>query len=497
MTAHLLDVRGLCKRFPGVQALQDVSLHVDGGEVLAVVGENGAGKSTLMKIVAGIESPDSGQLFFDGRELHLQAAADALARGIVLIHQELNLAGSMTVAANLFLGRERLWAGALLDRRRMAAAGRQLLRQVGLDTSLNRRVGELPLGQQQLIEIARALDSQARLLIMDEPTSSLTPAETERLFAVMAALRRSGVAMIYISHRLAEVAKVADRVVVLRDGANVGELTGKQVTQDAMIHLMLGRNLSALPAKERDDRCCTRRLELRGVRHPGSPLTGVNLHVDAGEVVGLAGLVGAGQTALAETIFGMRKLIAGEVRIDGQLMNARRPSDAIAHGVLLVPEDRRHCGLWLDASVQGNIGIASLDRLHRFRLVARRDEAALAEQLIESLRIKTPSRRQPVGLLSGGNQQKVVFARWLARQPKLLMLDEPTRGVDVGAREEIYALLGRLTKEAVSLLVISSDVDELFRLCDRIIVVNRGRLAGELSRDQFDEVAIRRLATGN
>ncbi len=497
MPDHLLEVRNLGKRFPGVQALHSVSLHVDGGEVLAVVGENGAGKSTLMKILAGIYTQDAGEISLDGTTVQLFDVRDALARGIVLIHQELNLAGTLSVLANLFLGRERLRAGMFLDRRQMAKEGQRLLARVGLDVLLHRPVNELSLGQQQLIEIARALDSNARVLIMDEPTSSLTQTETDRLFAVIADLKRSGVAVLYISHRLAEVKSIADRVTVLRDGRNAGELCRSDVCHDAIVRLMIGRDLrKALVRADNETRRGVTRLELRGVKYEGGPTTAVSLQARAGEIVGLAGLVGAGRTELAEAMFGLRRISAGSIMIDGEVADIRHPRDAISIGLLLAPEDRRQFGLILGDAVQGNLGLPNLDRLNTMGLIARRREAVMADDSITTLRIKTPSRRQPVGLLSGGNQQKVVFGKWLARGPKVFVLDEPTRGVDVGARGEIYALMNDLAKNGVALLMISSDMEELLGVCDRIVVMHQGRLSGELTRVQFSEEAVMRLATG-
>jgi ribose transport system ATP-binding protein len=495
---HLLEVRQIGKRFSGVQALDGVSMHVDAGEVLAIVGENGAGKSTLMKILAGIYQPDSGTLFLDGQSLQLGGVRDALSRGIVLIHQELNLAGTLSVAANLFLGSERLRAGVFLDRRMMAREGQRLLFRVGLDVPLHRRVSELSLGQQQLVEIARALDSNARLLIMDEPTSSLSQAESERLFAVIGELKRAGVAVVYISHRLAEVKAVADRVTVLRDGRNAGDLARNDITHDAIVRLMVGRDLQpGLGRRAAASSNPPARLELRGVQYLGGPPTPVSFTVRGGEIVGLAGLVGAGRTELCEAIFGLRRIVAGSVAIDGIVAEVRHPRDAIRRGLLLVPEDRRHFGLILGDSVQRNLSLPNLDRLSQCRIISRRRDMALANDSIATLRIKTPSRRQPVGLLSGGNQQKVVFGKWLAREPKMFILDEPTRGVDVGARGEIYTLMDDLAAKGVGLLMISSDMEELLRVCDRILVMHQGGIAGELLRSQFSEQAVMRLATGS
>jgi ribose transport system ATP-binding protein len=492
----LLEAVGITKRFPGVQALDGVSLSVRRGEVLAVIGENGAGKSTLMKVLAGIYAPDAGQLRLEGVPLRLASVREALARGIVLIHQELNLADNLDVAANLFLGRELLQGGWLgwLDRPVMNQQARRLLDRVGLPVSPAARVGDLPLGQRQLVEIARALALDARILIMDEPTSSLTQRETDRLFEVIADLKRAGVTMVYISHRLAEVRQIADRVVVLRDGRNSGTLDRAELTHDAMVRLMVGRDVRQFYRRQHAPANAIR-LEVRQLVFAGSraPFSFV---VRAGEVVSLAGLVGAGRTELAEALFGLRPISGGSIQLDGQELCPRRPAQAIAAGLLLAPEDRRLCGLVLEDSVQHNLALPNLDQLSRLRLVSPGRERQLARDLCHRLRVRTPRLDQPVGLLSGGNQQKVVLGKWLARRPRLLILDEPTRGVDIGARSEIYALIDQLAGSGVAILLISSDLEEVLGISDRVLVLHQGRLAGELSRPDLSEEAIMTLATG-
>jgi ribose transport system ATP-binding protein len=494
-----LEVREVSKRFPGVQALDRVSLRVHRGEVLAVVGENGAGKSTLMKILAGIYQPDGGAVRLDGQPVTFDGVAAALRRGISLIHQELNLAENLSVADNLFLGREATWGGPLrlLDRRRMAPAVARLLARVGLSCSPGTRVGVLAPGQRQLVEIARALALDVRALIMDEPTSSLTQRETDRLLEVIADLKRSGEAVVYISHRLAEVRRVADRVAVLRDGRNAGELVGDGITHDAMVRLMVGRELQQFYRREhRRAGGSPARLEVCDLRYVGGPAAPVSFAVCAGEIVGMAGLVGAGRTELAEALFGVRVATSGEVRLDGKAVTIRHPQEAVAAGLLLVPEDRRRHGLVLEDSVAHNLALPNLDRLSFLRWVAAGRERALARQTCERLRVRTPDVRQPVGLLSGGNQQKVVLGKWLVRGPRVLVLDEPTRGVDVGAKSEIYALMDRLAADGIAVLMISSDLEEVLGVSDRVLVLHEGRLAGELTRSQLSEEAVMRLATG-
>jgi ribose transport system ATP-binding protein len=483
-----------------VQALDGVSLSVRAGEVLAVIGENGAGKSTLMKILAGNQAPDAGELLLDGARVQFAGVADALGRGIVLIHQELNLADNLSVAANLFLGREPLRVGWLgwPDRRAMGEQARRVLGRVGLDLLPDRRVGDLSLGQRQMVEIARALSQAARVIIMDEPTSSLTQRETDRLFGVIADLKRQGVAVVYISHRLAEVERIADRVVALRDGRLSGELSRAEIGHRRMVELMVGRDLKQFfhrtHAAAGPDRPV--RLEVRGLRYAGGPATPVSFQLRAGEIVGLAGLVGAGRTELSEALFGLRPVTGGQVLLDGRPVSLRSPPEAIAAGLLLAPEDRRLHGLVLELSVQHNLGLANLDRISRLALVVPGREAALARKQVERLRVRTPRLGQPVGLLSGGNQQKVVLGKWLARQPRVLILDEPTRGVDVGAKSEIYALMDELAGAGIAILMISSDLEEILGMSDRVLVLHEGRLAGELPRASLSEEAVMHLATG-
>jgi ribose transport system ATP-binding protein len=496
----LLEVQEVSKHFPGVQALARVSLRLYAGEVLAVVGENGAGKSTLMKIMAGVYQADGGTVLFEGKPIRLANVNDALRHGINLIHQELNLAENLSVAANLFLGRESLWGGwlRLLDQKRMFQQARSLMDRVGLECEPGTRVGDLPPGQRQLVEIAHALALSSRVLIMDEPTSSLTQRETDRLFEVVAQLKRSGVAVVHISHRLAEVQQIADRVVVLRDGRNAGELSRGAITHDALVRLMVGREPSQFFQKQHAAAPATgpSRLEVRGLCYAGGPGIPITLTVRAGEIVGMSGLVGAGRTELAEALFGIRPIMRGEVHLDGGPLRIRNPREAIAAGLVLAPEDRRYHGLVLEQSVQHNIGLPNLDRLSFLRLVAQGREMTMARDACQRLRVRTPGLGQTVGLLSGGNQQKVVLGKWLARDPRVLIFDEPTRGIDVGAKSEIYALMDQLAGQGVAILMISSDLEEVLGMSDRVVVMHQGRVAGELTRAELSEEAIMTLATG-
>lgn len=492
----LLQARCISKAFPGVKALADVHLDVAAGEVVAVIGENGAGKSTLMKILAGIYSPDEGEILIDGKAVSFTGVKQAEEQGIVLIHQELNLAEHLDVAANVFLGREPTWAGLL--RRRIYPEAEAITRRLGLKVSPRTRVADLTPGQQQLVEIGRALSQKSRVLILDEPTSSLTLAETDRLFEVLKQLKTDGISLVYISHRLKEVDQIADRVVALRDGRNAGKLSRQEINHDNMVKLMVGRELKQFYQRTGvADAGGTQvpALEVRELRWSASQPP-ISFKLYPREIVGMAGLVGSGRTELAETIFGIRPRISGEVLIDGRPVPPRQPGQAIAAGIFLVPEDRRSQGLILTDSIKRNISLPSLDLVSLFGIVRRGGERELAERLSERLHVRTTGVDKDVGLLSGGNQQKVVLAKWLARQGRVLIFDEPTRGVDVGAKKEIYALMDQIASSGLAILMISSDLEEVLGISDRVLVMHEWALAGEVPRAQLSEVAVMSLATG-
>ncbi len=491
----LLEVRQVSKRFPGVLALNQVHLNLFPGEVLALVGENGAGKSTLMRILAGEVPPDSGQIFLDGKVVSVDSVNTASRLGIALIHQELNLSDNLDIGANIFLGREPLRLG-LLNRRRIYRDSRAVMRKVGLTGSPAERVGSLSIGQQQLVEIARALSLRARILIMDEPTSSLSQHETDQLFRVVRELRAEGVAVLYISHRLGEVKKLADRVVVLRDGMNAGELSSEEIDHDRMVKLMVGRDVSQFYHRipHRPGRPL---LEARNLRSPAHPRHELSLSIQAGEIVGLAGLIGSGRTEMLNLLFGIDRPLAGRVLVQGQPLQLGRPFDAIQAGVALVPEDRKQQGLILAMALRQNLSLAGL-RANRLSggLINRSQERQLAMEMIERLQIKTPGLDEIVEYLSGGTQQKVVLAKWLSLKPKVLLMDEPTRGIDVGAKEEIYRLMEELAEDGVAILFSSSEMEEILGMPHRLLVMHEGRISGELKRDEFSEEAVMQLATG-
>ena len=488
----LLEVRGLCKSFPGVRALRDVGLTLGRGEVLAVIGENGAGKSTLMKILAGVQEPDSGEILVNGASVRFPNVRAAEHAGIALIHQELNLADNLDIASNLFLGREPQRFG-FVDRRRLYADSLGLLAQVGLDSAPRTLVSALSPGRQQLVEIAKALGTNARVLIMDEPTSSLSQHETEQLYRVVKDVRARGISVIYISHRLGEVQELADRVVVLRDGANAGELQRDEITHDAMVRLMVGRDLG------RHDRTArgggTPVLEARGLRTGAHPRKPLDFSICPGEIVGIAGLVGSGRTEMLQVLFGIEPAAGGEIRMNGKPVRIASPLDAISAGMALVPEDRKQQGVILEMAVGQNTTLASLRRDARAGFLNRKREGEIAVEMTARLGVKTPSLSQFVKFLSGGNQQKVALAKWLALEPRVLLLDEPTRGIDIGAKQEIYRLMEDLAGRGVAILFVSSEMEEVLRMSDRTLVMHDGRITGELHRGELSEEAIMRLAT--
>ena len=486
---------GISKRFPGVTALDTVDLDIARGEVVALVGENGAGKSTLMKILAGIHQPDSGTIQMDGRPVVIRSPREAAQQGIGIIHQELEIIDSLDVAANVYLGREPTCFGPLrlIDRRRIEADTEAVLARLDLRLSPRTLLRDLSTAHKQMVEIARAISLNANVLIMDEPTSSLTLAETEQLFKVVKDLRKEGVSIIYISHRLSEVKELADRVVVLRDGKNAGTLSRDEISHDRMVRLMVGRDLQNFYTHHEssaEDVC----FEVKEIRTRRYPKCDVSLAVRRGEILGLAGLVGAGRSELAAAIFGVDRPLSGSVAIDGETIPIQSPRDAIRRGIYLIPEDRRNCGLITEMTVRENITLPALDRYSAAGLIQHVSEDAIARKMCDELKIKTPSVETTVSNLSGGNQQKVVLAKWLSLGPKVILFDEPTRGIDVGAKAEIYQLMRRLADQGVAILMISSDMEEILGNSDRVAVMHEGRISGVLDRAECSQEAIMRLA---
>lgn len=495
-TGPVLEARNIRKRFPGVLALDDVSIAVFPGEVLAVVGENGAGKSTLMKILSGALQPDEGQILLDGRPVQLADPRQALELGIAIIYQELSVIDNLTIGENVLLGRlpHRPGLPIAVDWPEVWRRTAALLERVGAPLDPRTPVARLSVAQKQMVEIARALSQNVRVLILDEPTSALSLQETEKLFEIIRGLQAKGVAVIYISHRLEEVFAIAQRVTVLRDGKLVGTLPIGEATRERLIRMMVGRELGSLFAPEKGEPGPVR-LEVRGLSRAGV-LRDVSLTVRAGEIVGLAGLVGSGRTELARCLFGVDPYDSGEILLDGRPVTIRSPRDAVELGIGLVPEDRKLQGLVLILTVRENITLPTLPRLARLGFPSRRRERALVSRYIERLRIRTPSPEQRVMNLSGGNQQKVVLARWLATNPRVLILDEPTRGIDVGTKAEVHAIMAQLAREGVGMLMISSELPEILAMSHRVLVMRQGRIVAEFARDEATEERILAAATG-
>jgi ribose transport system ATP-binding protein len=490
----LLEVRGLSKEFPGVQALQAVDFDVRRGEVHVLLGENGAGKSTLVKILTGAQPKDAGEIRWRGQPVDIADPHRAQELGISVIYQEFNLVPYMTVAENIFLGREPVSHG-LLDRGRMLREAAAILADLGVNVPPTMRVSELGIAAQQMTEIAKALSLDAELLIMDEPTATLTEHEIEQLFGAIRRLRARGVSVVYISHRLNEVKQVGDRVTVLRDGRKVATLDVAEASVHHMIRLMVGHDLREQYPKQPVERgpevLRVERLCRDGV------LRDISFSLHRGEILGLAGLVGAGRTELARAIFGADPIDSGRIIVNGRQVSIASPAEAIRRGIGLVPEDRQAQGLLLDQSVAKNITLPSLARLFPgWRLVSPRVEAEMAARYIADLRIRTPSEERMVRFLSGGNQQKVVVAKWLCSHSDVLVFDEPTRGIDVGAKVEVFQLMTDLARRGAGLIMISSDLLEVLGMSDRILVMRGGRLVGELDRAEANQQAVLSLAFG-
>lgn len=490
----MLEASAIVKKFPGVTALGGVDFSVGPGEVVALLGENGAGKSTLIKCLGGLQQPDEGTISVDGHPVRINSASEATRLGIGLIHQELNNLDNLDIAGNVFLGREPRRFG-IIQRRKMAEQTREHLHALGLDVSPDAPLRGLSIAQQQLVEIAKALSLNAKYLIMDEPTSSLTAGETARLLQVIAELRSKGVGIVYVSHRLDEVKICADRAVVFRDGKNAGSLDKDNLTTENMVRLMVGRDVARETGRPYEVR--EPRLVVRGLRTKRFPQHEISFEVGRGEIVGISGLVGAGRTEVAQSIFGVHPRVAGEVTLDGVVVPSGSPSAAIRRGLYLAPEDRRHEGVLTTMTVRENITLPAMERYSNVGLISRPKECAISETMKERLRIKTPNIEAAVRGLSGGNQQKVVLAKWLSLEPKALIFDEPTRGIDIGARSEIYGLMRGLAEAGTAILMISSDMEEVLGLSDRIVVMREGRLTGVLTRDEASEEAVMRLAVAN
>ncbi|MEJ6731942.1 MAG: sugar ABC transporter ATP-binding protein [Opitutaceae bacterium] len=488
----LLQLKQISKSFGPVQALNGVDFAIEAGEVVGLIGENGAGKSTLMNLLGGMLQPTSGTISLDGTPVKITDAISAAQRGISFVHQELNLLDNLNVAGNIFLGREPRRYGCI-DEGKLAAMTQPLLDQLGLDIAPDQSLVPLTNGQKQLVEIAKALSMDARILILDEPTSSLTIQETDTLLKLVETLRERGMAIIFITHRLTEIEKVANRVVALRDGELAGHLTRAETNRDAMISLMIGRDLSevypVLPTEIGDTV-----ISIHALTTQRWPEGGASFAIREGEILGLAGLVGSGRSELAQAVFGVDVSPSGTVTVNGDTLKRGDITDAISHGVFLAPEDRKASGLVLEMSVRENMTLNSMFRFNRRSLIDVAKEKAQTEEWRREFSVKAPDVEQPVGDLSGGNQQKVVLAKWMTLNPKVMIFDEPTRGIDMGARHEIYQTMVKLAKTGCAILMISSDMEELLGMSHRIGVMCEGHLTGILEPDQFSEESIMKLA---
>ena len=499
-SAPLLEATGISKSFPGVRALHNMRLSVESGKLNAVLGENGAGKSTLMNILVGVFPPDEGEIRINGQAVTFSTPREATDAGIAIIHQELNLIPYLTVAENIFLGREPRTRLGTIDRRAMNRAAVELLARLNLAVDPRTPVYKLRVGTQQVVEIAKALSTRARVIIMDEPTSAISEQEVTALFRVVAELKRAGVGIVYITHKLDELPQIADDVTILRDGEFIAAAPFLSLTNDEMIRLMVGRELRDLFPKSMvttgAEVLRVEGLSLRDEQRPGRlAVDGVSLSVHRGEVLGIFGLMGAGRTELLQAIFGLhRQATTGKIVVDGLEVIVDSPMAAIRAGLALAPEDRKQEGLVLALNVAANISMASVCKIQRWGLLNPRREQQLARTYASRLRVKTPSLLQQVRNLSGGNQQKVVLSKWMATDPKVLLLDEPTRGIDINSKREIYALIDELAQAGLGVVMVSSEIPEILAIADRILVLSEGRKTAEFVRNEANEERILRVA---
>ncbi|MDE6951412.1 MAG: sugar ABC transporter ATP-binding protein [Lachnospiraceae bacterium] len=493
MSDIIVSMKNICKSFPGVKALDQVNFELRSGEVMALLGENGAGKSTLMKVLSGVYTRDEGSLEIFGKEYGHLTPKQAQQAGVAIIHQELNMCKHLTVTENMFLGREKQGRGAL-DNKSMEAEAKRILEDLKIDLSPNQIVGELPVSKQQMVEIAKALSINAQILIMDEPTSSLTAREIEDLFRIIKKLKSEGKGIVYISHRLEELQHIVDRVTIMRDGQYITAMNFKETTLDQIIAHMVGREI-----KEKFPRVeCKKGKKIFEVKNlnAGRMVRDINFSAYEGEIVGFAGLMGAGRTETTRAIFGVDPKESGEIYVDGKEVKINCPMDAIKIGVVLAPEDRKKDGLCTKLSIRHNLALPNLDIVcNKFGVVNNKEEEKLCEKAVEDLKIKTPNVEVDSGNLSGGNQQKVVVGKWLARDSRVVIFDEPTRGIDVGAKVEIYHLMNDLKKQGIAVVFVSSEMPEVMGIADRIIVMCDGRITGEVMARETTQNEILTLAT--
>ncbi len=490
----LLEMNDVSKRFLGVHALKGVHFDLRYGEVHALVGENGAGKSTLMKVLTGIHQPDSGEIFFEGKPYAVKNIGEAQNLGISMIHQELNMMNDLTVAQNVFIGRE-LKKGPWLDDAGMVRETQKIFDRIGIKIDPKTKLGRLTVGKQQMVEIAKAVSRDCKLLILDEPTAALTQTEIEDLFRIMGDLKAKGIGMVYISHRMDEISRISDRITVMRDGEYVGTVDTASVTKDDIINMMIGRVVYEDPKTHSEvPEDAETVLEVRNLSS-GNLFKDVSFKLRKGEILGFSGLMGAGRTEVARAIFGADPRDGGEIFVNGKRVNIKTPEDAVKLGIGYLSEDRKRYGLLLDKSVAENTALASIDKYTKGGIINDRQIKAEAREENAKLRTKTPSMEQLLKNLSGGNQQKVIIARWLIKNSDILIFDEPTRGIDVGAKSEIYTLMNQLAKQGKSIIMISSELVEILRMSDRILVMCEGRKTGELDISEANQENIMQLAT--
>lgn len=492
-SAPILELNGIVKTFPGVRALDEAGLRVYPGQVMALLGENGAGKSTLMKVLTGIYQADAGTLSYRGQPVHFKGPRDSQDQGISIIHQELNLLPELSIAANIFLGREPRTRFGSIDHKQLRERASGLLARLGVKHGPDTRLGDLSIGEQQMVEIAKALSFDASVIIMDEPTDALTDTETEQLFKVIRELREQGCGIVYISHRLKEIFQICDRVTVLRDGKWIGEQAVSELDEDRIIEMMVGRRLEEqYPRLVRELGPVS--LQVKDLAGPG--VHGVSFTLRQGEILGFSGLMGSGRTELMKLIYGASPITAGQIRVDGQQMMPRSPADGLGAGIAYISEDRKGDGLVLELSVRENMSLCALGEfIHSGKIDGKAERQAVGDY-VRLFNIKTPSQDQLIKLLSGGNQQKVAIAKGLLTRPKVLILDEPTRGVDVGAKKEIYQLINQFKQEGMSIILVSSEMPEVLGMSDRILVMHEGRISAEFNTKDADQEKLMAAAVG-
>lgn len=488
---NLLTMKNIHKAFPGVYALNSVNFELKAGEVHALLGENGAGKSTLIKVLGGIYTADQGEILIEGSKVEIHGVRAAQANGIAIIHQELVLVPYMTVAENIFLGREPM-VGKFVNSAKMNRDAQQLLDMYDMHIDAETMVGKLTIAQQQMVEIVKAISYNSKILVMDEPTSSISEKEVNFLFDTMRALTKKGVGIIYISHKMSELEQICDRVTVMRDGTYVGTEVVKETTKDKLISMMVGRELTNYYTRDYSD-ACEVVLKCENIAD-GKMARGASFELRKGEIIGFSGLVGAGRSEVMKCIFGLTKDASGDIYIDGKKVSVKSPADAMKHGIALVPEDRKLEGIYKIQDIKFNTTIEVLGQFIKGIFVNNEKEDNITQKYIDMMSTKTPSQEQLIGNLSGGNQQKVMIGRWLATSPKILILDEPTRGIDVGAKSEIYAIMNQLAKEGMSIIMISSEMPEIINMSDRVYVMCGGKVTGCLSHKEVTQEKIMELA---